>query len=111
MNESIEPTTCARIFARVLSLVQLIVLGPLTLLSTLTSSLLCCSCIVVKLQMQRPLSLAYVQTFFGNCMSSWGIFWMFLLCFVPLAIVGGSVFVTAAFVAGVISYPCYATHR
>lgn len=71
MNEASEPTPGARFCARVLSFCEIlgigsficftcrqqfeitifitIVLGPLTLISTLASSLLCCSCIMLKL--------------------------------------------------------------
>lgn len=110
MNEATEPTRCARVCARLLGIVQIVLLGPITLVSTITSSLLCCSCIVLKLQME-PVTVSAVQTYFSNCMSSWGIFWMIVLFFLPLALVGGCLVVALGFAAIVISYPCYATIR
>jgi len=110
MNEANEPSTCSRVNAALLSCLQIIVLGPLTLASTLTSSLLCCSCIVLKLQMQRPLTAAYVRTFFSTCITSWGAFWMFMF-FIPFVIAGGSVAAAVVLVFVVVSYPCYAVHR
>lgn len=110
MNEATEPSTCSRVCARLLGIVQIIVLGPITLASTITSSLLCCSCIVLKLQMQ-PITVAAVQTYFSTCMSSWGIFWMIVLFFLPLALGGGAVAIGLMFAVLVITYPCYACIR
>jgi ABC-type multidrug transport system permease subunit len=112
MNDSTEPTACARILARLLGIVQIIVLGPITLASTLTSSLLCCSCIVLKLRAgESGITWPATQQLLSTCMSSWGIFWMALLFFIPLMIaLGGAA--GAVIAAGmIVTYPCYACMR
>jgi hypothetical protein len=76
MNEAVEPSPAARVCARVLSVLQIIVLGPITLVSTLASTLLCFSCICVKIKKDYPSFRDGFRTVFSNCMSTWGIIWM-----------------------------------
>ena len=110
MNEALEPSTGARICARVLGIIQLILLGPLTLASTFISSLLCCSCIVAKIRMENP-SFEIMRTWFSTCMSGWGMFWMIVLFFLPLVLVAGGGAAGVLLVLLVITYPCYAFNR
>jgi len=112
MNESIEPSFGARCLARGLALGQLIVLGPLTLISTILSSTLCCCCIYLKYKTDnRPMNCAALHETFSTCMSSWGLVWMFLLFVLPLAVAFGSAAGSIAIAVGIIVYPCYASYR
>jgi ABC-type multidrug transport system permease subunit len=112
MNDDEVPSSCARIGARALGIVQLILLGPLTVASTLTSSLLCCGCIVLKFSTdEKGFTWQGLQTYFSTCMSSWGIFWMIMLFFLPLALAAGCFVVAVGAAAVAITYPCYAVAR
>lgn len=112
MNEAIEPSCTSRFFARLLALGQLIVLGPLTLLSTILSSTLCCCCIYMKYKSDgRAMDSTVFQEMFSTCMSSWGIFWMFLLFVLPLGIALGTLAGSLVVAVVVMIYPCYASYR
>lgn len=112
MNDAAVPSTCARFCARLLSVVQIIVFGPITLASTLTSSVICCGCLVLKLRMgDDGCTFTATQQLLSTCMSSWGFFWMIILFFLPLILAFGSVAVVAIGVGGLITYPCYAFMR
>jgi hypothetical protein len=111
MNEAAEPSAFARVWARLLVAMQLVVLGPLTVASTLLSSLLCCCCISLHLKYRGPPgptdSKTPIVSFFGNCMSGWGMFWMGVLFFLPLLLVVAAGVVAALFVY----YPVYVCER
>lgn len=112
LDDAIEPTVARRCCARVLGVLQLIILGPITLASTLASSLLCFSCIYMKLKNDPSVTLLCGRnTMFSNCMSSWGMIWMFLLIILPLAISLGSIAVSIIVSVMIICYPCYAIVR
>jgi ABC-type multidrug transport system permease subunit len=112
MNDDEVPSSCARVGARVLGIAQLVLLGPVTIASTLASSLLCCGCIVLKFTTDaNGFTWQGLQTFFSSCMSSWGIFWMLMLFFLPLALAAGSFVVAVGAAAVAITYPCYAVQR
>lgn len=111
MNEAVEPTRRARICAGLLSAVQFIVLGPLTLASTLASTLLCFSCICIQVKKEYPSFKAGFSTIFSTCMSSWGVFWMIVLVIIPLGLAAGGVALGAFLAVGAVIYPCYATLR
>lgn len=97
--------------ARLLSLVQLVLLGPLTLASTLASALLCMGCLCVVIKSNYSSVRQGFLSVFGVLMSSWGIFWMVVVVFLPLLLSVGGLAVGLAVAVGVIIYPCYAFVR
>ena len=111
MNEAEAPSTTARILARVLGIIQIILLGPITVASTVATSLLCCTCICLKFQGGDGCTLTAIQTFLSNSMSTWGLVWMILLFFLPLTLGFGGVAVGVVCGVVVASYPCYALLR
>jgi hypothetical protein len=111
MNESLEPSRNVRCFAKLLAIVQLIFLGPITFASTLASTLLCFSCICYRVKSKySSISTGFIATF-NTCMSSWGLFWMFMLVVVPIVLTAGSVGLALGLAIVAIIYPCYAAYR
>lgn len=138
MNEDIVPSIWARIFARVLALGQLVLLGPITVASTLATCLLCSCCVYARISESTksgspprahipPLPLyllsisvgvTYIVTrvgkmwdAFSGLMSCWGLIWMLVLCIFPVALVAGSTVGAFGLAIFVIIYPCYAVAR
>lgn len=93
MNEHDEPSQLARLIARISSYIELLILGPLSVLSTFLSLVICCWIIPVYTA-QHPEKkpepwqrrMGYLL---GHCMSSWGMIWIGLLVMLPLGILGG----------------------
>lgn len=102
MNEAIEPSRGSVWCAKGLAMLQCVVFGPLTVSSTLVSSLLCGCCLFSKNK---------IREVFAMQMSFWGVFWMMLLVFLPLALILGSLAVGLVAAVGLIIYPCYACIR
>jgi hypothetical protein len=111
MNEAVEPSRRARVLARLLSLAQLVLLGPLTLASTLASALLCFGCICLVAKQNYSSLRAGFQSVFGALMSSWGIFWMVVVVFLPLLLCAGGLALAVVLAVGAVVYPCYAVVR
>lgn len=159
MNEAINPSLCARWCARLSACLQLMIIGPLTVLSTFLSTVLCCLCMYTSLRRElqdgtnraanhyqrranvtahRSILLQPAEDFteqfrarnqncftkwyfspfqiafraqLSTCMSSWGMFWMFLLFALPLGLSGGSVVLALLIVVGLVVYPFYAASR
>jgi hypothetical protein len=113
MNEAIEPSLLARICARLLAIIQIIILGPITLASTIASTILCFSCICLRLKQDYPKSsflTGFLRTF-SNCMSSWGMFWMIIIIFLPIGLAFGGIAASVIIIVCLITYPCYASIR
>jgi hypothetical protein len=100
MVEDIVPTRRAIIFARLTALLQTLVIGPISVISTIVSLLTCCLCIPCVISNRSEFN--FVQ-FFQNCVVGWGFFWLFLLFFFPLAVIGGVLFLTILLLIS----PCY----
>eukprot|EP01038_Epipyxis_sp_PR26KG_P013958 gene13958-18722_t len=112
LNESEEPTPTARVCARMLSIIQIILIGPLTLASTIASSILCFTCIAYKLKVDPNMAiLCGDHNLFSICMSSWGIIWMLLLFFLPVALIIGSTGLALGIAFAIILFPCYCCIR
>jgi len=109
MNEEIEPSSAARFMAKALSFIELIVLGPIALLSTMISLILCCCCIpkLLNCQKQQEGKRTRCTQLMSHCMSGWGIFWIGILVVLPLSLIILAVMVGVA----IISYPFYACVR
>lgn len=106
MNHDIEPTLLTRVIARGLAVIQIIFLGPLSLVSTLLSMLLCPCCLPCVSRPQPTMSEQFYDLL-ANCMSGWGMLYTFIVLILPPAIVGGA----GAIVAAILMYPAYAIHR
>lgn len=109
MNEEIEPSSTARFMAKALSFIELIILGPIALLSTMISLILCCCCIPKLLNCQKHQEGKRTQCtqLMSHCMSGWGIFWIGVLVVLPLSLIILAVMVGVA----IILYPFYACVR
>lgn len=112
LNESLAPSLCIRVAARVVAILQMIVFGPITIASVIISSLLCLPCIFYKLKKDNPPSLrTYVQDGVGNCLSAWGLFWMLALTLLPLVLAFGGAIAGICIAVVVALYPCYFVYR
>lgn len=120
MNEALEPTVTARVCARLLAILQIVFLGPITLASTIASTLLCFSCICLRIKHATPtppssLLSSQARNEFMNvvstCMSSWGVVWMVVLVFLPLGIATGGLLLGVGIGVVIALYPCYALVR
>jgi hypothetical protein len=100
MVEDIVPTRNAIWFARLTAVLQTLIIGPLSLASTIVSLFSCCLCIPCIVNTQSDFSFAQ---FFQNCIVGWGFFWLFLLFFFPLAVIGGIIFLLFLLIIS----PCY----
>lgn len=89
-------------------------IGPLTVLSTIISSILCCSCLIMKINFKNKNYdeiIEKLQGFFSNCMSSWGLFWMVILFFLPLFIILAIGALISAIIFLFLLYPFYCIIR
>lgn len=112
MNEAQVPSSFARIGARSLSCIQIVIFGPLTFLSTLLSSVVCAGCIYAQLKAKHANSYSEgVSSIFNSCMTAWGVFWMVILFFIPVACGLGGLAIGLFAVLVLISYPFYAIYR
>ena len=112
MNDAVEPSRGARTLAGILSIIQIILLGPLTLISALSSSLVCCGCVIIQISAtEQGMTWAGAQTYFSVCITAWGVFWMCVLFFLPLVFAAGGVAVGVIAALAILTYPCYAAHR
>jgi len=96
MHEGDEPSAFARLLARALAVVEIIVLGPLSAVSTLASLVACCCC-VPSLTAQHPERRvvpwsARFLSLIGHCMSGWGMIWLGILFIAPCVILTTLVF-------------------
>jgi hypothetical protein len=96
MHEGDEPSPVARLLARALAVAELVVLGPLSAVSTLASLVACCCC-VPSLTAQHPERriVPWSARFFsliGHCMSGWGMIWLGILFIVPFVVLTTLVF-------------------
>lgn len=112
LNEAIEPSRFYQVMGRVLAIIQMVIFGPITLVSVLISSIMCLPCICIKLHQDKPASIRqFLRNGASNCMSGWGLFWMLAVTMLPLALaVGGAV--GGILIGGCIMvYPCYFVYR
>ncbi len=109
MNGDIQPSFCSRVIARVLSLLQIIILGPITLVSTCLSSLIC-PCILpllLRSPSELPPGSNVYADLFTSCLSGWGYVYTFLLVLLPLFLVAAGFGLAMV----VVVYPAYAVYR
>lgn len=106
MNNEIEPTTTSLTTARALSLLQIMVLGPLSLVSTCVGALLCPCCLPLFYDRTLPPN-ARLCDLLTNCLSFWGLFYTAVIVILPFALLVG-VFIVAVCLA---LYPLYAVLR
>lgn len=109
MNEAVDPSTTARCCAKILTILQLIILGPLTLTSTIVSSLLCLPCIATYMRTEDRNITPWDM--FSNCLSSWGIFWMVVLFALPIGLALLALAAGLVLALGIACYPFYAIAR
>lgn len=103
MDPALEPTTSSIIIARVSTAVQLILFGPLTLITTVVSISLCC-CFLGHLWTPAPPKPGQppsrfstrLKELFSGCLTGWGIFYMSVILGIPLGILFGISFVVFA---------------
>lgn len=74
MDDAEVPTESTRSAATFWMVIQMIVLGPLSVVCT-ALTLLVFGCCVPRVRLRE---------FLANCMSNWGMFWMFMLVLLPL---------------------------
>ena len=105
MNEAIQPTTRDIRTQRAIALVQLLLFGPLSLLTTVLSMVACFSCILCP----SAWGLGNVQPaqVFGTMMTVFGFCWMFLLGIMPFSVAACCILA----VLGLLYYPLYAVRR
>ena len=97
------PTASTRLWSKVLTFFQVILLGPITLVSTVTSVMLCPCCLSAMLEaddLGDRTVLSKVYQLFSTCMTGWGLVYMAVLVVLPLVALFGSV----AFVLFVVFY-------
>lgn len=112
LNESVAPSLCIRIVARVVAVIQMIIFGPITIVSVIVSSLLCLPCMFCKLKHDKPPSLrTYIQEGAGNCLSGWGMFWMVVMTVLPLVLAFGGAIAGICIAVVAALYPCYFVYR
>jgi hypothetical protein len=104
MVEAVSPSLSTIVFARTTACLQTVFIGPLSVISTMVSTLLCCMCIPCFIKDRKKMT---AVKFFESCVSGWGFFWLFLIVFVPILIVSGAL---AVLIALLIS-PCYIYNR
>lgn len=114
MNEAIEPSRWARLSARMLTWIEIVLLGPLTLATTVGSLILCSCCLPHYLMTEDesadPLWIK-LQRLTSNCMSGWGIFWIGVVFFLPAAFILLGLAIGFGSAAFVLVYPIYAAYR
>jgi hypothetical protein len=115
MNEEINPSSSVRGVARLLAYLQFLFCGPFTIASAIASLCLCCPCIAVWIysdEQNRSIGICKrMRRLFANCMSSWGLVWVFLLGIVPAALLLGITGLALVIAIGAVVYPFYAFGR
>lgn len=87
MNSSVQPSATTMLTAKILTCVQLIVFGPITVLSTIASFLLCSCCISVYISNKDDSNVSSsmkLRSLCTNCMSGWGMFWIGISICLPI---------------------------
>jgi E3 ubiquitin-protein ligase RNF144 len=110
MNNDLEPSQEARWLARFTTVIQIIIFGPITLVSTIVSMLFCPCCLVAMVDdISTAHSCSYAQfcDIFTNCLTGWGLFYMIVLVFIPVALMCGGLVVSTL----IMLCPFYAVYR
>jgi hypothetical protein len=114
MNDAIQPSRYSIWSARILTVFEILILGPVTLVSTLASLILCSCCLphyfFVEDQSEGNCSTKF-QRLVSNCLSGWGMFWIAVLFFLPAVFVVLSMLIGVGAAAFAMLYPIYATYR
>ena len=87
MNEEIDPSWRTRLYARVLSLLEIIILGPITIAATVATYITCFCFVPSALACQGAVDSTYsekLSLLTSSCMSLWGMFFIFILFLVPV---------------------------
>ena len=100
MDNNVEPTRASIICARISTILQLIVFGPITFITSVIALCLCCCCIKhlwvppVDTRPNAPPSTCYTRLVevFSGCLTGWGMVYMFLLVGIPICVLGGPFF-------------------
>lgn len=100
MVEDIIPSRRSIIIARLTAFLQTIIIGPLSLVSSILSIITCAPCIPCMISDRSEFKFSQ---FFENCVVGWGFFWLLLLFFFPLAVMGGILFLIFILIVS----PCY----
>mmetsp|Transcript_2255 Transcript_2255/g.3463 ORF Transcript_2255/g.3463 Transcript_2255/m.3463 type:complete len:579 (+) Transcript_2255:144-1880(+) len=107
MVDAVEPSTSVYICARLLAILQLLTVGPLSIVSSIVSFLLCLPCVACSLADPETRRRTRIREHAGYCITVWGFFWIFLLLVFPICLGLG----TLVLVFVLIVSPCYIFHR
>ncbi len=104
MSEEIEPSRLQLAWARLTGLLQAVLIGPLALVSTLLSVIVCAPCLPCYVQDVKTCN---PRTYLQNCVTGWGFAWLAVLFLLPASIVTLAVLLAI----NVVLYPVYAFKR
>ena len=110
LDDAAAPTATTRLCSKILTFFQVLILGPVTLVSTIVSVLLCPCCLPAMLEADvvHNTLCSKIYQLFSTCMTGWGLVYMTVLVALPLLAVFGSIIlgVLVAFyvIVGVIRY-------
>lgn len=90
MNEDINPSWRTRLYARTLSILEIVILGPITVVATVSTYVSCCCFVPSALAAQGTPESTLSEKFAlltSNCFSLWGMIFIFLLFLLPVVVI------------------------
>lgn len=119
MNEAINPSWYTRISAKVITTVELIIIGPITLASSVASLLVCfcfIPCLLNGIKRNHPDSTLWeqIKRLTANCFSCWGMMWIGFILLLPVGIIFLivlTIIIVLYVLLSILLYPCFVYKR